>query len=453
MKKSSVLSTFSFFLLLFISVLPGNGYAQNSLDDYRDNWPEWRGHLNTGATPYADVPLEFNETKNIKWKTEIPGKGHATPIVWGDQVIVLTSVPTGKKPEHLSEESSDSGSGGWSSGGPKAGFIHSFRVLSVDKNSGQINWQTEVTQEYPQESTHELGSWASNSPGTDGELIYAYFGSRGLYCLNFSGEILWSRDFGQMEKRASFGEGSSPAIGKNHVFIQWDHEGDSYLYAIEKKTGKDAWVDKRDEITSWATPLVAEVNGKEQVIASGTGKVVGYDAATGAKIWTTSGMTENIIPNPKYAGGILYLMSGFRGQALKAVDLPNAKGNLDGTDAIHWEYNKNTPYTPDGLVMDGKLYFLRNNNGMMTCLNAKTGEPYYTNQRTEGINTLYSSPTGIGDKIYIAAENTVLVIQSGEEFKILATNKLDDNFHASPIAVGNDLFLRGFKSLYCISEK
>ncbi|MBN2773538.1 MAG: PQQ-binding-like beta-propeller repeat protein [Prolixibacteraceae bacterium] len=440
-------------ILYFIVLTPQQIQAQNTAEMYKTNWPEWRGFQNTGSTPYATAPVEFSETKNLKWKTEIPGKGHATPIIWGDQIIVLTSVPTSIKPETAKEETTQEQSGRRMPGGPKAEFIHKFVVISVDKNSGKINWQTEVTKEFPQESTHELGSWASNSPATDGEFIYAYFGSRGLFCLDFSGKILWSRDFGQMEKVMSFGEGSSPAVGKNNVYVQWDHQGQSFIYAIDKKTGKDAWVKERDEVSSWATPLVIEVNGKLQVVTAASKLVRSYDAETGEVIWEMSGLTGNVIPNPKYADGILYVMSGYRGTALKAIDLAKAKGDITGTDVVLWNYDKDTPYTPDGILMDGKLYFLRNNNGMLTCLDAKTGEVIYSNQRTEGINTLYSSPTGIGDKIYIAAENKVLVIQASKDFKILATNNLDDDFRASPIAVGKDLIIRGFQNLYCFSEE
>ena len=332
-------------------------------------------------------------------------------------------------------------------------FIHQFKVISVDKTSGKILWQTVVKEELPIERTHELSSWASNSPVSDGENIYAFFGSRGLYCLDFKGNIKWERDFGQMEIVASFGEGSSPAVYQDKVFVQWDHQQKSYLYALDKNTGKEAWTAEREEITSWATPLVVEVNGKAQLITSATNKVRSYDAETGEVIWEATGMTRNVIPNPMYADGILYLLSGFRGNAIKAIDLAKAKGDITGTGTILWEYNQDAPYTPSPVLMDGKLYFLKGNNGVMTCLDAKDGKVVYSNQKVEGISTIFSSPTGCKDKIYIAATGAVLVVKAGSEFSVLATNTLDDTFHASPVIVGNDLILRGFKSLYYISEK
>ena len=176
-----------------------------------------------------------------------------------------------------------------------------------------------------------------------------------------------------------------------------------------------------------------------------------YDYHTGDVIWTTTGLTRNVIPNPIYGDGILYVMSGFRGSAMQAIDLKNAKGDIAGTDAILWTYNKNTPYTPQPVLMNEKLYFMRVNNGFLSCIDAKTGQPCYENERLGDISTLYSSPTGVNDRLYIAAENVVMVIKAGEKFEILASNPLDDNFHASPVVVGNDLIIRGFNSLYCFS--
>jgi len=438
---------FAFCLSLLLSVSVNNVFAQLKSSDFTTNWPEWRGLYNNGAVNGGATPVEFSETKNVKWKTEIPGKGHATPIIWGNQIIVQTAVATDKK-----VEKTDAGQA--SPMAPnQTDLVHQFTVVSVDKTSGKINWKTVVKEEVPAERTHDLGSWASNSPVTDGENIYAFFGSRGLYCLDMEGNVKWERDFGQMEIVASFGEGSSPAIYKDKIFVQWDHQQKSYLYALDKKTGKEAWTAEREEITSWATPLIVEVNGKAQLITSATNKVRSYDAETGKIIWECTGMTRNVIPNPMYADGILYLMSGFRGTALKAVDLAKASGDITGTPAILWEYNQDTPYTPSAVLMNGYLYFLKGNNGIMTCLDAKTGKPAYSNQKLDGITNIFSSPTGNKDKIYIAATNVINVVKAGPEFSILAKNTLDDTFHASPIMVGNDLFLRGFKNLYCISEK
>lgn len=438
--------TYALGILLFFSFTVS---AQSESEKPENNWPQWRGPLATGAAVKGNPPVQFSETKNLKWKTTIPGRGHATPIVWGDKIIVQTAVSTNEKAPQAPE-----GAGEGSRMAPnQTDKIHEFFVLMVDRNTGEILWETMATREWPQENTHELGSWASNSPCTDGEHIYAYFGSRGLYCLDFDGKIIWQKDFGQMEKHMSFGEGSSPYLYGDRIFVLWDHEGDSYLYALDKKTGNIDWEVARDVNTSWSSPTVVEVNGKPQVITAATDNVIAYDFETGEVIWTSSGLTRNVIPNPIYSDGILYVMSGFRGSALQAIDISKAKGNISGTDAILWTYNQNTPYTPQPVLMNDKLYFLRVNNGFLSCIDAKTGEPYYTTENLSEISTLYSSPTGAANRLYIAAEDVVMVIKGGETFEVLAINEVDDNFHASPVIVGNDLILRGFNSLYCFSKE
>ena len=441
--KNQLSCSFLFILLIHITSSPVSSKITG------DNWPQWRGKMHTGAAEKANPPIRFGEHQNLKWKTEIPGKGHATPVVWGNSIIVVTAVAT----DEIAPQATSGTDGGSRMAPVQTDKIHEFKVLLIDRNDGSIIWEKTVAREWPHESTHDLGSWASNSPCTDGEKIYAYFGSRGLYCLDFAGNVLWQRNFGQMQKHMSFGEGSSPYLYNDKIFVLRDHEGESFLYALNKNTGETVWQKPRDEGTSWSTPLVAEVNGQPQVITTATNQIRAYDFHTGNIIWTSTGLTRNVIPNPVYANGILYAMSGFRGSAMQAIDLSKAKGDITGTDAILWTYDQETPYTPQPLVMNGRLYFLRVNNGFLSCIDAKTGEPFYTKQNLRDISTLYSSPTGTTGRLYIAADKTVMVIREGNEFEVLESNQLDDNFHASPVIVGNDLILRGFKSLYCFSEE
>ncbi len=256
-----------------------------------------------------------------------------------------------------------------------------------------------------------------------------------------------------MKKHMSFGEGSSPFLYKDKLFILWDHEGESFLYALYKDTGEEDWKLARDERTSWSSPFVVEINGRTQVITSATTNIRSNDFETGELIWTSTGLTRNVIPNPIFEDGILYVMSGFRGAALQAIDLAKAKGDITQSDAIIWKYDKNTPYTPNPVLMNGNIYFLRANNGYLTCLDAKDGKENYANQKLQGISTLFSSPTAVKDRLYIAAKDIVLVIKAGDTFEILESNELNDNFHSSPVIVGNDLILKGFNSLYCFSEE
>ena len=436
--------------LLFI--LSGLLMGQTNLTVDENNWTQWRGPYETGVAPMGNPPVEWSETSNIKWKSEIPGIGHATPIIWKDQIILLSAIKTDQKvaPEEPSENKEQAG---WMN--PKSTeYIHQFAVISVDRVSGEIQWQTIVREELPYSHTHEFGSWASNSPITDGENIYAYFGSHGLYCLNFQGEIQWERDLGRMEKVMSFGEGSSPTLYHDKLIVLRDHQGQSMLHVLNKKTGEIIWEVNRDEVSSWSTPSVIEYDGTAQLITSATNKIISYDVDTGKELWECSGLTRNVIPSPVFADGMLYLMSGFRGNALIAIHLAKALGDIRETDAIAWKYEKNTPYTPCPVLMDGKLYFLKANNGYLTCLDAKDGTEYYSSEKLEGIKNIFTSPLGVKDRIYVLGTNgTCCVVKQGEAFELMAQNILEDNFYASPVILGNTLFLRGVKSLYCISVK
>jgi outer membrane protein assembly factor BamB len=425
--------------------------AQNA-SDIEKNWHQWRGPYMTGVSPNGDPPTQWSETKNVKWKIAIPGKGHATPIIWEDKIFILNAVETDKEGQAQAQVSEPQHGRGMPT--TRTTKIHKFVVLAVNRNDGKILWQKTVTEETPQEGRHEFGSWASHSPVTDGEHIYAYFGSRGLYCLDMEGNVKWERDFGQLSKRMNFGEGSSPALYEDKIIVTWDHEGQSFIVAVDKKTGKDIWRVDRDEGTSWATPYVVEVDGKPQVVTCATKLIRSYDLETGELIWECSGMTQNAIPMPVAADGILYAMTGFRGNALLAIRLDKAKGNITDSDAIVWKHGKDTPYTPSPLLNGNYLYFLRGNSGILSCFDAKTGKPYYTAQRLEGMGNIFASLFGAKDRIYITGQKgTFYVVKQGPEFAILGKNTLDDNFNASPVAVGKQLFLRGYKNLYCIEEK
>jgi hypothetical protein len=443
----------SIFFTLLLFLITNVLIAQNNASDYNKNWPQWRGPYATGYAPIANPPTEWSETENIKWKIRIPGRGHATPIIWDDKVFILTAIQTDKTIENETPDTDES-SGRRGPPANKAGNIHDFMVIAIDRTDGGVVWETKVCEELPVDATHNLGTWASNSPVTDGERLYAYFGSRGLYCLDLEGKILWSRDFGQMEKKMSFGEGSSPALYGDKLVIIWDHEGESYLYIINKKTGEDIRKIPRNEASTWASPLIIEVNGKEQVITSATSKMRSYDLETGEIIWEATGMTANVIPNPVGNKDVVYIMSGFRGNALQAIDLSKAKGNITGTNAILWEYNQDTPYTPSPLLFNDRLYFLRSNNGQITCLNTTDGSVNYSLEKLEGTGTVFASPVGVQDRLYISSESGITyVIKEGDNFEIIATNTLDDGNFASFAIAGNELFIRGFQYLYCIAEE
>ncbi len=434
----------------------------------KEFWPQWRGPMATGVAPEADPPMAWSETKNVKWKIQTPGFGTSTPIIWGKRVFLLTAISLApnadaKKPEAplvVAAEKPSPPEGRPRRGGPPGGFRpetpsekYQFVVLCLDRATGKTLWQKIAREEVPHEGHHRDHGFASASPVTDGERLIAYFGSRGLHCYDFDGNLKWQKDFGHMQTKMSFGEGASPALYGNTVVINWDHEGDDFILALDKHTGKELWRTPRNEGTGWSTPLIVEHAGKAQVVVNATGKVRSYDLANGKEIWSCSGQTANAIPTPVADADTVYVTSGFRGSALQAIQLGRT-GDLTGTDAIRWNYKKNTPYVPSPLLVDGLLYVVANNDAKLSCLDAKTGRAHFEAERLEGIYGIYASPVAAKDRMYVLGrEGTCLVLKQGTRLEILAANKLDDKTDATPALVDREIFVRGHRSLYCIEEK
>ena len=455
------------------------------------NWPQWRGPLATGVSPAGDPPTQWSETENVKWKVKIPGSGRATPVVWGNRIFIQTAIPTGKQPEAPASKTAANfppqfagalapadppptapppadrpqrrpggpgapggrPGGGRGPGGAKPTEVYQFALLALDRQTGKTLWQKTAREALPHEGHHPDGSFASYSPVTDGKHVFAYFGSRGLYCYDMDGNPKWNQDFGDQRIVMSFGEGSSPTLAGDTIVVTWDNEGESFIIALDANTGNTRWKKSRDERTSWSTPLVVEHAGKQQVITTATRKIRSYDLANGDLIWECGGMTRNTIPTPVAGNGMVYAISGFQGSSLIAIKLGKT-GDITGTDAIAWEHHKTTPYVPSPLLYDNRLWFLANNNPILSCFDVKTGKPLIDAERLEGPSGFYASPVGAAGRIYLAGRNgTTLVIRNSDKLEILATNKLDEKFDASPAVVGRELFLRGHQYLYCIAAK
>ena len=411
-------------------------------------WGQWRGPLATGAAPKADPPVEWSETENIRWKTKLPGLGHSSPVVWGSLVFVTTAEMTGaKKP--FTGVTPD---GAHNNMNPL--FDHQFAVMAIDRQTGAVVWRRTVATRQPHESTHESATWASNSPVTDGEHVLSFFGSNGLYCLDTSGRLLWSRDIGDMQVKHGHGEGASPLLHDETVVVNWDHEGASVIVALAKRTGEELWRQPRDEVTSWATPIVVTHDGQAQVVVSGTRRVRGYNLKTGAVIWEAGGLPGNIVASPVGADGMVFAAGSYEKQTLLAIRLTGAKGELTGTQQIAWQKNRSTPYVPSPLLYDGWLYYLRHYQGVLSRVNAKTGDEPSGPFRLGSVFNIYSSPVAAAGRIYVTDRNgKTLVMSNDAEPKALTLNKLDDRFSASAALVGDAMFLRGEKFLYCIEEK
>lgn len=461
-----------------------------SLGTATADWPQWRGPNGTGAAPGATPPTTWSESSNVKWKAKLPGFGTSTPVVWKGKVFVTTAIPTGKtadgtpvaekKPEEAApppppspppaegeprgerrrREGGPGGPGGPPGGGPGGRGrgeapteVQQFALLCLDLETGKTIWQKVANELVPHEGHHRDHGFASHSAVTDGEMVYAYFGSRGLHAFTMDGELRWSKDLGKMQTRAAFGEGSSPLLYGDALVINWDHEGADFVAVFDKKTGAERWRKERDEPTTWSTPVGVKFNGVDQIIISATNRIRSYNLANGEILWECGGMTTNVIPTPIIGHDMVFAISGFRGNALKAIRLDKS-GDLTNTDAVAWSYDAKCPYVPSALLSDGRLWFYSQNTGLISCLEAATGKVLIDAQRVEGLNGVYASPIAAAGRIYLVGRNgEAVVIKDATTYEELATNKLDDKFDASPVAVGKTLLLRGHQHLYCLAEK
>jgi outer membrane protein assembly factor BamB len=413
-------------------------------------WPYWRGPAADGMAA-GDAPQRWSDTENVAWRTAIPGLGHSSPVVWGDRIFVTTAIPTGSGAVAKTTPAADS-----NPHAPAGPLVeHKFDVLCLDRKTGKIIWQRTARTAVPHEASHsQYGSFASNSPVTDGKFVYAFFGSRGMYCYDFNGKLIWEKDFGiQMRMRMAFGEGMAPVLAGNTLILVFDHEGDSFISALDKTTGKELWRVSRPEKTNWAAPLVTQVNGRTEVIVAGSGKTRSYNLLDGKLIWECAGLGANTIPQPVRQGDLVLVMTGYRNPMLMAIRL-GREGDLTGTDAVVWTQTRGNSYTPSPVLFDNKFYALTD-TGMLSCYNARTGEPFYQQTRLPKTYSFKSSPVGVNGKLYMASENEdVVVVRMGEKFEVLATNTMKDQvFIATPAIVGGEIFLRSTTSLFCIRGK
>jgi len=404
-------------------------------------WPWWRGPLGNGVSPDGDPPVRWSEKHNVRFKAAIDGDGLATPVVWGDRIYVLSARSV--DPEKGARPAVDA------SGVPVG--KQRYLVTAYDRHDGSVEWQRVAIERVPHESRHQESGWATASPVTDGERIYAHFGSAGTFAYTLAGELVWKVDLGDMTTRLGYGEGSSPALWGDTLVVNWDHEGDSFVVALDKRSGAERWRKQRPgELTSWSTPLIREHEGRAQVIVAAGGRTRGYDLRSGEVLWSLSGLGMNAIPTPTYDAGILYLASGKRDSPrMLAVDLRGAKGDLDGSSAVLWTRDRDTPYVSTPLLYRGQLYFFKHVLALLTSVDAATGALRFSER--VGLGNVFASPVAAAGRIYLLdRDGKALVLASGPKLEVLAENQLDDGFDASPVVVGRDLYLRGRRFLYAV---
>lgn len=409
-------------------------------------WGQWRGPMATGVAPKATPPIRWSEQENLCWKTALTGVGHGTPVVWGDQVILTAAEPVGPVLDPLWD-----GAPGAHDNVPVT-QQQRFVVMAFGRDSGALLWKTTVHEALPHAGGHSTGTVASASPVTDGEHIVASFGSEGLYGLSMDGTLLWSTKLGQMATKHGHGEGAGPVLHGELVALTHDHEGASWVGAFDKRTGVARWRTERDEVTSWATPITVRHGGVTQLVVPGTAALRAYDLATGEVLWHTAGLSHNVVASPVAGHGMVFSGSSYDTKAMLAVRL-GGTGDVSATH-VAWRRKRGTPYVPSPLLVDDALYYLGHYQGVMSRVVATTGAAPTGPFRLERLASIYASPVSAAGRIYVTdLEGNTAVLEHGPELKPLARNELDDRFSASAALVGDQLFLRGERSLYCVSER
>jgi outer membrane protein assembly factor BamB len=363
--------------------------------------------------------------------------------VWGDRLFLLSAVPVGVDGPRSHESRT----------AIQPREVHRYVVIALDRRTGRVLWERTARQERPRAPSMKDGTWASSSAITDGQRVFAFFESSGLYAYDMDGSLLWEKHLGEKQMFADVGEsGSTPVLHGHRLVIVWDHRGESFIVALDARTGAELWRRSRDEVDSWATPLVVTHGGRDQVVTAAEKRLRSYDLETGDVVWEGEGLTMNPIPSPVTDGAMVFAMSGFQGNRLSAIRLADARGDISRGKAVAWTLDRDTPYVPSPLLYDGFLYFIKSNAGILSVLDANTGRPHYQTRRLEGVAEVYASPVAAEGRVYITGrDGTTVVLRHGASFEVLARNTLDDGFDASAALVGSHIYLRGYRYLYDIA--
>ncbi len=425
------------FLLLVLGCIPGTCLAA-------DNWPQFRGPAASGVSANSGLPDAWSVVDGVEWKTPIPGRGWSSPIVWGKKVFVTTAIQEGGEVEPVKK--------GLYFGGnrPAPKEAHRFVVYCLDLDTGKTVWDKEVHRGVPQHGHHLKNTLASETPVTDGERVYAYFGNVGLFCFDFEGNQLWSKRWESVPTRFGWGTAASPALHDDRIYVVNDNDRQSFLVALDKKTGKQIWQVDRDEKSNWATPFVWENEKRTEIVTPGTGKIRSYDL-DGKLLWELGGMSSITVPTPFAKHGLLYVTSGYvldRRKPLFAIR-PGAVGDISlegdqmGNEYIAWCQKTAGPYNPSPIVHGDYLYVLYD-MGLFACYDAKTGDEVYGRRRIgPGARAFTASLWAYGGKIFCLSEDgDTFVIKAGPKFKLLGKNSLGELCMATPAIVSDGLIIR-----------
>lgn len=437
------------FALTLIALFLATSAAAAPPDGRDSNWPQWRGSDSSGVSADTTLPAEWSTTQNILWKVPIPGRGHSSPIVWGNRVFLTTSiegdvVPGAKAPIHKFGEEvflhPDS---------VGADRSYKLQLLCLDRDTGKILWERTAHEGPVFDNRHRKNTYATPTPVTDGQTVFAYFGTPGLYAFDFSGKQLWKADIGEIPT-LGMGVGTSPVLYNDLIILQVDREvGDgSYIAAFNKPTGKEAWRTPRKIQVSWSTPIVVQSGDRSELVTNGNESIIAYDPATGKELWRTDGVDSNAIPTPVAGHGLVFVSSGYPKKIVKAIKLGSA-GPEDAPQIV-WTYDRGTAYVPSAILY-GDFLYLTSDRGILTCLDAKTGAVKYSDGRVPVPATFTASPIAFEGMIFQFSEDgDTFVAKAGPKHEFVRTNSIGEPIYSTPAAAGGILFIRGEKNLYAI---
>ncbi len=421
-----------------------------------DDWPQFRGPGAAGVSSSSRLPIVWGESRNVRWKVEVPGVAWSSPVIAGDRVFITTAVSD--SPQEAPKK------GLYFGGDRPAPRQATFRweVIALDRRDGSVLWRRVAHNGKPTGAIHIKNTYASETPVTDGERLYVYFGAAGLHCLNLDGEIIWQKQLGSYKTRFGWGTASSPVLDGDRLFVQNDNEDQSFLVAFDKKTGDELWRVARDEKSSWSTPFIWRTKQRTELVTCATNRVRSYDPATGNLLWELGGMSAICSPTPVAGHDLLFVSSGYVLDARRPLFAirPGASGDItlagDATSnaGVAWCQKLGGPYIPSPVLVGAHIYVLYD-QGFLACFDARTGRPVYGKQRIEpGAGAFTVSPWSYDDKIFCLSEDgDTFVIAAGPEYKLIGKNSLDEMFMATP-ALGDDaVILRGLEHVFCIGNR
>ena len=433
-----------------MTLLAGSALALASREPA--TWAQWRGPRGQGVAETTALPSEWSDTRNVRWKTAIPGLGHSSPIVW-DRHVFLTSDVEGEvvEPGRRGVKHVLGGEEFVHPDGVGADRKHTFKVLALDADTGRILWERTAWEGLPYDTRHRRGAYAAPTPVTDGKIVVASFGSEGLYAYDFAGTLLWSKDLGGIAT-VGVGYGTSPVLHGDLVIVQADeNEGaKSFLLAHDKRTGKEAWRVARKVGLSWATPIVVRANGRDELVTSGSEHVIAYDPATGRELWRVKGLESNAVPSPVAHGDVVILTAGYPNKIAMAVKA-GGSGDITGTPRVLWTYTKGTAYVPSPILYRDRLYLVTD-KGLITALDPLTGAVVYEGARVEPQNFMASPVAFDGKLLLVGMDGVAHLIKAGPVHEILATSAMGQPVAASPAIAGGRLYIRGETHLFCIEK-